>query len=378
MAVNRIAVLDTETSDGFDRQLSDSVSRAMRSEIAKIGNYAVVDPDNMNRASGGRKCQVAPYSSDCFVELGHTLQAEKIVTGKVVYFNGLYYFSFQIVTTKTGKVDNIAEGESSRSAVIEKAQEIAAVLVNKRFYFLEPHARPDWRSPGEIIEFAMGTLETPGRDDWQQPRKVVDHLPINPGDAVAEIGGGTGYFTSYLSRKTGPRGTVYAVDIEKDMLDVLDARAKKEGLGNVRTVLARPDKPPPLPPASMDTAFLCEVYFAIPDKISFLKQLGGILKRDGKLVIVDFHKPPGITYVEATGIDFGPDIKPEKPEDQDAIAKILTVNHYKNATGAAGIAYRFRVPRSQVIEEATKSGFRLSAEHHFLPYQYFLVFSKDL
>jgi len=55
------------------------------------------------------------------------------------------------------------------------------------------------------------------RDEWQKPEEVIKALSIQPGDHVADLGSGSGYFTFRLADAVGPTGKVYAVDIDKDM-----------------------------------------------------------------------------------------------------------------------------------------------------------------
>ena len=62
------------------------------------------------------------------------------------------------------------------------------------------------------------------RAGWQLPDRVIDSLEIQPGDRVADVGAGDGYFTFRLSPLV-PRGRVLAVDIQQEMLDVATAAA---------------------------------------------------------------------------------------------------------------------------------------------------------
>lgn len=71
----------------------------------------------------------------------------------------------------------------------------------------------------------------------------MDTLGIVPRKSVADIGAGSGFFTVLAARKVGDRGTVYAVDINPEAIQYIDARVKKENLHNVKTVLGKPDNP---------------------------------------------------------------------------------------------------------------------------------------
>ena len=72
--------------------------------------------------------------------------------------------------------------------------------------------------PPESTGAYINALEDPGRDEWQKPEAVLAHLALKPGETVADIGAGSGYFTVRLARAVGPGGKVYAVDIDPQML----------------------------------------------------------------------------------------------------------------------------------------------------------------
>ncbi|HZP80442.1 MAG TPA: hypothetical protein VFB21_02275, partial [Chthonomonadaceae bacterium] len=71
---------------------------------------------------------------------------------------------------------------------------------------------------------APSLLETPARDRWQKPAQIVRALQLRPGGVVADIGSGSGYLLPYLSRAVGPKGIVYAEEIQEDFLPALQRR----------------------------------------------------------------------------------------------------------------------------------------------------------
>jgi predicted methyltransferase len=81
------------------------------------------------------------------------------------------------------------------------------------------------------------------RDQWQQRDRVVESLQIHAGDRVADIGSGGGYFVFAFAKAVGPDGKVFAVDVDEEMNDLVAQRARKEGIGNVEVILAKPDDP---------------------------------------------------------------------------------------------------------------------------------------
>lgn len=181
----------------------------------------------------------------------------------------------------------------------------------------------------------LGLLEGPDRDDWQQPDQVMDHLGIFEGAHVADIGAGGGWFTIRLAHRVGPRGIVYAEDIQKQMIESIGRRVRREGLTNVKTVLGTATDPH-LPPG-LDAVLMVGVYRYIEDPVGLLKQIAQALGPKGQLGIVDF-KPDG--------------------------------------SGGPGPALDQRVSPDVVKTQAAAAGLILRSHETFLRYQYLLVFGK--
>ncbi len=106
---------------------------------------------------------------------------------------------------------------------------------------------------------------------------------------VADIGAGSGYYTSRIAKLVGPAGRVYATDIQQGMIDLLDRRIASEGLSNVTTVLGAMDDPK-LPPNAIDLAIMVDVYHELQQPQVFLQRLKGAFKPGGRLVLVEFRK----------------------------------------------------------------------------------------
>jgi arsenite methyltransferase len=172
-----------------------------------------------------------------------------------------------------------------------------------------------------------------GRDRWQQPDRVVAELGLRPGDRVADIGAGGGYFTFRLARAVGPTGVVYAVDTDRDLPQALAAEAAGQGLANVVAVRADPDDPGL--PEPVDLGFLVNAYHHLPDRQAWFARLAGQVKPGGRVAVVEARPSAGLLRV------FG------------------------HAT-----------PPGTIRSEVEAAGWAVVAEHAFLPRQSFLVFER--
>jgi ubiquinone/menaquinone biosynthesis C-methylase UbiE len=184
----------------------------------------------------------------------------------------------------------------------------------------------------------LGLLEAPDRDIWQYPDQVMDKLGIAEASVVADIGAGAGWFTIRLARRVGPNGTVYAEDVQQEMLTAMSRRVNALGLTNVRQMLGRDDDPR-LPPQSLDAALMVDAYHENDDpaqRVSLLRNLARALRPNGRFGLIDFK-------LEGSG---------------------------------PGPAADERVSPETVISEAAAAGLQLVSHETFLPYQYFLIFKR--
>lgn len=180
----------------------------------------------------------------------------------------------------------------------------------------------------------IGALEDPQRDAYQKPQEVLAALKIKPGEVIADIGAGSGYFTFPLARRVGERGRVFAVDVSPDMILHINRRIRDLKSINVVSVLADPDDPL-LAAGSVDRFFFCDSWHHIENQSRYLAQIKKLLKPHGEVVMIDFHR------------------------------KELPV----------GPPLAMKIAREDLIRQMDGNGFRLIREHTFLPYQYFLVFA---
>ncbi len=131
-------------------------------------------------------------------------------------------------------------------------------------------------------------LVTGGRDGWQRPADVIEALALAPGDRVAEIGAGEGYWLPWLSAAVGTSGVVYAVEVEEDKVRELEERVSKQSLANVVVVFGE-YADPKLPDGEIDLAMTSLTYHHIEDREAYFARLRGDLAPGGRLVHLDDH-----------------------------------------------------------------------------------------
>lgn len=146
---------------------------------------------------------------------------------------------------------------------------------------------------GREIAHVMGHqgadwLERPERASEENPDRMVELLELRKGDHVADIGAGTGYISWRMAQRVGPEGKVYAVDIQPEMLELLEAQMKKRGLKNVVPVLGGVSDPK-LPPASIDLAIMVDVYHELEQPAEMLENIFKALKPGGRIAFVEYR-----------------------------------------------------------------------------------------
>jgi precorrin-6B methylase 2 len=133
-----------------------------------------------------------------------------------------------------------------------------------------------------------GWLERPEREEEEEPAKLLKSLKIKPGDVVADIGAGSGYMTFHLSDLVGPKGKVYAVDIQAEMLRIIRRRMKNRGITNVEPVLGAVADPK-LPVAGVDLILMVDVYHEFEFPYEMTVAMLKALKPGGRLVFVEYR-----------------------------------------------------------------------------------------
>jgi ubiquinone/menaquinone biosynthesis C-methylase UbiE len=146
---------------------------------------------------------------------------------------------------------------------------------------------------GREIAWVMGHqgidwLDRPERVKEERTDTLLKTLPLRPGLVVADIGAGSGYFTFPMAQKVGPSGKVLAVDIQKEMLDVIRKRMKGRKVANVEPVLGTITDPK-LPAGKVDLILMVDVYHEFSHPCEMTEAMVRALKPGGLLVFVEYR-----------------------------------------------------------------------------------------
>ena len=131
----------------------------------------------------------------------------------------------------------------------------------------------------------LAWLTRADRDGDERPETLLDALQIPPGATVVDLGAGAGYFTWRLSRRVGPRGKVIAVDVQREMLDLI----AKRNLANVELALGG-DRGSGLPEGVADLVLIANAYHEFSEPEAMLRAVRRSLKPGGRLVVLEYAK----------------------------------------------------------------------------------------
>jgi len=165
---------------------------------------------------------------------------------------------------------------------------------------------------------------------------LLEALELRPGQTVCDLGCGNGFYTVELARRVGPAGTVYAIDIQPEMLRMLAERAAFERLTNIRPVLGTPIDPR-LPPGKIDLVLCVDVYHEFSHPEPMLARIRASLAPGGQLVLAEFR-----------GEDPAVPIKP-----------------------------LHKMTKRQIRTELEPAGFAVAREFDRLPWQHLMFFQAD-
>src|SRR5215470_15023479 len=151
-----------------------------------------------------------------------------------------------------------------------------------------PPAAPA-RTPANVMAASGASwLEREGREEEQRPAEIFRTMGLKDGDVVADLGCGTGWFTRRMARSVAPRGTVYAVDIQPEMLELLRGYVAAEGVKGVVPLLGT-ETDPKLPPGGLDWILMVDVYHEFQKPQEMLEAIRRSLKPTGKVALVEYR-----------------------------------------------------------------------------------------
>ena len=159
---------------------------------------------------------------------------------------------------------------------------------------VRPGVNDSFLDPDLDVDSFVERFEGESREVFAQRHAIVDAMGLRPGAVVADVGSGTGAFLDPLAGAVGPQGRVLALDIAPQFVARLDERARREGLPQVEARLCG-ENSVDLPRASIDAAFLCDVYHHFEFPRGTMGSIHRALRDGGQVVIVDFERIPGVS-----------------------------------------------------------------------------------
>jgi SAM-dependent methyltransferase len=176
----------------------------------------------------------------------------------------------------------LAAGPAAAQPVAERYErgDASADGIGKRYLGREISQVMGWQG--------AAWLERAEREQEERTDLLLPELKLGPGMVVADIGAGTGYFSRRIAERLGPGGTVYAVDVQPEMIRMLAALARRPGLETIRPVLGAVDDVK-LPPASVDLAIMVDVYHELEFPHEVVASILKALKPGGRLVFVEYR-----------------------------------------------------------------------------------------
>lgn len=133
-----------------------------------------------------------------------------------------------------------------------------------------------------------GWLERPEREKEEDPKKLIESLDIKKGMVIADIGAGSGYYAFRIAPLLGEKGKVLAVDIQKEMIQIVKSKMKAKKITNIEPILSN-EKDPKLPEGEVDLALMVDVYHEFAYPYEMTEKLVKALKKGGRLVFVEFR-----------------------------------------------------------------------------------------
>ncbi len=174
------------------------------------------------------------------------------------------------------------------------------------------------------------------REREEEPAKLLAALDIRPGQTVCDLGCGNGFYSLALAEQVGPKGKILAVDIQREMLQMLKERAEARSIPNIKTIKGKVNDPR-LPVGEVDLVLLVDVYHEFSHPAEMLAKMRESLRPEGRVALVEF-----------------------RAEDPAVPIKPL-----------------HKMTQAQCLKEFEANGYKLVGQFDELPWQHVLFFARD-
>ncbi|MCW7077794.1 MAG: class I SAM-dependent methyltransferase [Canidatus Methanoxibalbensis ujae] len=188
-----------------------------------------------------------------------------------------------------------------------------------------------------MADFQAKIFNKKASDSKNKPDQIIEAIALKPGQSIADIGSGGGYFSLRFADIVREERRVYAVDTKPEFLEYVKNSAKEEGLNNVISTLVSRDKLN-LSEKSLDSIFMRNVTHHIPNRVEYFKGLKRFLKPDERIAIIEYEKGKTFTF---RGL----------------------FEHY--------------VHKETIVQEMEEAGYLLERESNFLPEQHFTIYTSE-
>ena len=233
----------------------------------------------------------------------------------------LFCSSLLLVSLLIGSLVQAAEHPGYIDAPDRRTTGIGKFYMEREISFVMGHQAADW-------------LNRPGRIEEERPDEVVTNMGLNSDHVVADIGAGSGYF-SFRIAKLVPDGNVMAVDIQPEMLQLIEAQKRQDGVTNIQGVLGAIDDPN-LPMNSIDAAIMVDAYHEFSHPYEMIRGIYEALRPGGRIFLLEYR-------------------------GEDASVPIRPLH---------------KMTEEQVVKEMSVFGLEWTDTLDFLPWQHMMVFTK--
>lgn len=169
------------------------------------------------------------------------------------------------------------------------------------------HGKGGFHKEFDDAEKWVAKFEGPERDAWQKPDVLMDAIGVTAGEAVADLGAGTGYLLPHLTARVGAKGSVLALDVSESMVEHMQGRVEAEGWSNVEARVVGPDDPK-IEGANLERIVMVNVWHHVSDREAYARRVLSGLAPGGTFFIVDFTKdspvgPPAEHRLESSAVE---------------------------------------------------------------------------